>query len=168
VQWFEDAYFLFTVRIFDPSAARRDTNPKRIYCVDHAMVSSVASGILVNSGHLLESLVFTALRRLHPEIYYYKTRSGREVDFLVPIRRRPRLLIQVCESLAAPQTRKRETAALSEAMAELGLRTGIIVTRGEKERIAAEAGTIEVIPAWRFLLDLPDSAAVEHEIPAAQ
>jgi len=168
VQWFEDAYFLFTVRIFDPSVARRDTNPKRIYCVDHAMVSSVASGILVNSGHLLESLVFTALRRLHPEIYYYKTRSGREVDFLVPIRRRPRLLIQVCESLAAPQTRKRETAALSEAMAELGLRTGIIVTRGEKERIAAEAGTIEVIPAWRFLLDLPDSAAVDHEIPAAQ
>ena len=70
--------------------------------------------------------------------------------------------------LAPPQTRKRETAALGEAMAELGLRTGIIVTRGEKERIAAEAGTIEVIPAWRFFLDLPDSEAVDHEIPADQ
>ena len=53
-------------------------------------------------------------------------------------------------------------------MAELGLRTGIIVTRDEQERIAAKAGTIEVIPVWRFLLDLPDSAAVEHEIPADQ
>lgn len=168
VQWFEDAYFLFTVRIFDPSAARRDTNPKRIYCVDHAMVSSVASGILVNSGHLLENLVFAALRRLHPEIYYYKTRSGREVDFIVPARSRPCMLVQVCESLASPQTRKRETAALSEAMAELGLKTGIIVTRSAQERIAAEAGTIEVLPAWRFLLDLPDPAAVEHEIPSDQ
>jgi len=168
VQWFEDAYFLFTVRIFDPSAARRDTNPKRIYCVDHAMVSSVASGILVNSGHLLENLVFTALRRLHPQIYYYKTRSGREVDFIIPARGRPRMLVQVCESLASPQTRKRETAALVEAMTELNLKTGIVVTRSEQERIAAEAGTIEVLPAWRFLLDLPDSAAVEHEISSNQ
>jgi len=117
----------------------------------------VSSGILVNSGHLLENLVFTALRRLHPEIYYYKTKAGREVDFIVPMRGRPRMLVQVCESLAEPQTRKRETAALSEAMAELGLSTGTIVTRNEDERIEAGGGTIEVVPAWRFLLELPES-----------
>jgi len=158
LEWFEDAYFLFTVRIFDASAARRDTNPKRVYCIDHAMVTSVSSGILVNSGHLLENLVFTALRRLHSEIYYHKTKTGREVDFIVPMRGRLKMLVQVCESLAEPQTRKRETAALSEAMAELGLKTGTIVTRNEDERIEAGSGTIEVVPAWRFLLELPESA----------
>ena len=47
------------------------------------MVTSVSSGVLVNSGHLLENLVFTALRRLHPKIYYYKTQVGREVDFVL-------------------------------------------------------------------------------------
>ena len=83
LQWFEDAYFLFTVRIFDASLARSNTNPKKIYCVDHALVSSVSPGILVNAGHLLENLVFMALRRHHPEIYYYKTKTGREVDFIV-------------------------------------------------------------------------------------
>ena len=158
LEWFEEAFFLFTVRIFDASAARRDTNPKRIYCVDHAMVTSVSSGILVNSGHLLENLVFTALRRLHPEIHYYKTRAGREVDFIVPMRGRPPMLVQVCESLAEPRTRQRETVALGEAMAEQGLKTGTIVTRNEEERIRAEAGSIEVVPAWRFLLGLPESA----------
>ena len=168
LEWFEDAYFLFTVRIFDPSLARSNTNPKKVYCIDHALVASVSSGILVNSGHLLENLVFTALRRLHPEIYYYKTKTGREVDFVVPacaaivatgrpMRGRARMLVQVCESLAEPQTRKRETTALSEAMAELGLKTGTIVTRNENERIGAGGGTIEVVPAWRFLLDLPES-----------
>lgn len=156
--WFEDAYFLFTVRIFDASLARSNTNPKKIYCIDHALVTSVSSGILVNSGHLLENLVFTALRRVHPEIYYYKTKSGREVDFIVPLHGRAPMLVQVCESLAEPQTRKRETVALSEAMAELGLKTGTIVTRNEDERIAAGAGTIEVVPAWRYLHDLPESA----------
>lgn len=157
LEWFEDAYFLFTVRIFDASAARRDTNPKRVYCVDHAMVTSVSPGILVNSGHLLENLVFTALRRNHPELYYYKTKTGREVDFILPIRGRPRMLVQVCESLVEPLTRKRETAALGEAMAEQGLKTGTIVTRNEEERMDVKAGTIEVVPAWRFLLDLPES-----------
>ncbi|MFH0810186.1 MAG: ATP-binding protein, partial [Pseudomonadota bacterium] len=69
----------------------------------------------------------------------------------------PRMLVQVCESLAEPQTRKRETTALSEAMAELGIKTGTIVTRNENERIEAGGGIIEVVPAWRFLLDLPES-----------
>ena len=153
LEWFEDAYFLFTVRIFDASLARSNTNPKKVYCIDHALVTSVSSGILVNAGHLLENLVFTALRRIHPEIYYYKTKSGREVDFIVPIRGRLPVLVQVCETLAEPRTRKRETAALGEAMTELGLKTGVIVTRNDSERIEAGSGTIEVVPAWRFLLD---------------
>jgi hypothetical protein len=157
MEWFEDAYFLFTVRIFDASIARSNTNPKKVYCVDHALVTSVSSGILVNSGHILENLVFTALRRLHPKIYYYRTKNGREVDFVVPLRKRARMLIQVCESLAEPQTRKRETAALSEAMAELGLKSGTIVTRGEDEQIDAGGRAINVVPIWRFLLDLAKS-----------
>ncbi len=115
----------------------------------------MSSGIPVNSGHLLENLVFTGLRRLHPEIYYYKTKTGREVDFIVPMRGHARMLVQVCESLAEPQTRKREAAALGEAMGELGLKTGTIVTRNEDERIDTGGGTIEVVPVWRFLLDLP-------------
>jgi uncharacterized protein len=157
LKWFEDAYFLFTVQIFDSSAARRDNNPKRLYCIDHAMVTSVAAGILVNSGHLLENLVFTALRRINPEIYYYKTKTGREVDFIVPMSGKSRILIQACESLADPQTRKREIVALSEAMAELGTKSGTIVTRSGDEQIQTDTGTINVIPAWRFLLDIPET-----------
>lgn len=56
LEWFEDALFLFTVRIYDASLARANTNPKKVYCVDHALVRSVGSGILVNAGHLLENL----------------------------------------------------------------------------------------------------------------
>lgn len=157
LEWFEDAYFLFTVRIFDASLARSKTNPKKIYCIDHALVTSVSSGILVNSGHLLENLVFTALRRVSPGIYYCKTKGGLEVDFIAQMRDRSRLLVQVCESMAEPQTRKREVTALSEAMAELGLKAGTIVTRSEEEEIKVDGGKIEVVPVWRFLLNLPES-----------
>jgi len=157
IEWFEDAYFLFTVRLFDASLARSNANPKKIYCIDHAMVCSVSSGILVNTGHLLENLVFTALRRLYPEIYYYKTKTGKEVDFIIQMRGRSKMLTQVCESLAEPQTRKRELAALNEAMAETGMKTGTIVTRKEEERINTSNGTIDVIPIWRYLLNFPET-----------
>lgn len=159
VAWFEDAYFLFTVRIYDASLARSNTNPKKVYCIDHALVTSAASGVLINSGHLLENLVFIALRRVYPEVFYYKTRSGREVDFVIPVRGHSKLLVQVCESLAGPQTRKRELASLEGAMAELGLKEAIIVTRNEEDTVETGLGTIRMVPAWRFLLDMPDQGS---------
>jgi hypothetical protein len=155
--WFEDAYFFFSVRVFDASLARSHSNPKKAYCVDHAVIPSLASGVLVNSGHLLENLVFAGLRRAFPEVFYGKTKAGREVDFVVPMRTGPPMLVQVCESLADPQTRKRELAALSDAMRELGCKTGTIVTRGEDERIDTNVETVQAVSAWRFLLDLPET-----------
>ena len=150
--WFEDSYFLFTVRLFDASLRRANVNPKKIYCIDHSFVSSVSSGILLNSGHLLESLVFAALRRAYHKIYYYRTRSGKEVDFIVLSPERKRSLVQVCESLADARVKKRELAALEEAMLELKLNTASIVTRSEDGEITLGAGKVAIVPAWRFLL----------------
>ncbi len=156
LDWFEDAYFLFTVRIFDASIARRNTNPKKIYCIDHSLVTSITSGILVNSGHLLENLVFSTIRRISSKIYYYKTKKGREVDFIAFPNKHSKLLIQVCESLSDPKTRKREITALNEAMHELGLKSGLIVTQNDNEKIKVTSGVIEVLPIWRFLLNFSD------------
>lgn len=91
----------------------------------------------------------TALRRVTPDIFYYKTRAGREVDFIAQQQDRSRLLAQVCES-----------------MAELKLAHGSIVTRGEEEQIEVESGRIDVVPPWRFLLNLQGSALSQrHPAP---
>lgn len=157
LNWFEDALFLFTVRIFDASITRAKVNPKKIYCVDHSLIASVSSGILVNSGHLLENLVFVALRHLTSEIHYYKSKTGREVDFVVTFGAQRRL-IQVCESLRNPATRKRELGALRDAMSELQVNTGEIVVRdgAAVAEIQLDVGSVHVVPAWRFLLDLSE------------
>ncbi|MFO7811058.1 MAG: DUF4143 domain-containing protein, partial [Candidatus Delongbacteria bacterium] len=153
MQWFEDAYIFFTVRIFDASLARSNTNPKKIYCIDHSLVRSVSSGILVNSGHLLENLVFITLRRCGKNVYYYKCGSGKEVDFIITDKSGKKMLVQVCESMADPKTKKREISALAEAMAELKLNSGIIVTLDKEETIQVETGEINLIPAWRFVYE---------------
>ena len=156
IKWFEDAYFLFSVRLFDASLSRSNANPKKIYCIDSALVTSIASGVLVNSGFLLENIVFIALRQRATKIFYYKTHDGREVDFLVQYADRSKALIQVCESLMNTDTRQRETQALLKAMIELKHTTAIIVTRNEADQLQFEDGKcIEVVPVWQYLLSAP-------------
>ena len=152
LSWFEDAYFLFSVRLFDASVTKSNMNPKKVYCIDHAMVVSTSSGILTNRGHLLENLVFLSLRRSRENICYYRTRSGREVDFIVPRRGEKPLLVQVCDTLANPATRAREITALQEAMAETNQPHAFLVTFGEQGTETTDNGTITILPAWSFLL----------------
>jgi len=152
LNWFEDAYFFFTVRVFDASLARSNTNPKKIYCIDHGLIQSASSGILTNSGHLLENMVFLVLRRQFNPVYYYKTADGREVDFIVRDHRGELQLIQVCESLKNKETKNREILALQTAMNELNLHSGVIITLHDEEEIKTDAGTIKCIPAWKMSL----------------
>jgi hypothetical protein len=162
VDWlvaFEDAGLLFSVNIFASSPTRISVNPRKVYCIDHALTASISSGILTNRDSLLENLVFTSLRRVTPEIFYHKTKTGREVDIvaLPPSasgQERAIRLIQVCASLADPRVRQSEVRSLSEAMVELAVAEGIIVTWRTDETIPVGFGTIQVVPVWRFLLEM--------------
>jgi len=136
VDWlaaFEEAGLLFSVNIFSSSPTRISVIPRKVYRVDHALVTSVSSGILTNRDSLLENLVFTALCRVTPEIFFHKTKTGREVDLVVllpsvPGQERTILLVQVCASLADPRVKQSEVRSLSEAMVELAVAEGTIVT----------------------------------------
>lgn len=152
VEWFEDVYFLFSVKIFSPSISKQNANVKKIYCIDHSMVTSIAPKILENKGHLLENMIFTHLRRHTEQIYYYRTKNGKEIDFIWMDNRGNRHLMQISFSLKDPATRKREISSLSFAMEELNLRQSTIITYNEEDLIKVETGTIRIIPAWKYML----------------
>lgn len=153
VEWLQDAYALFPVKIFHPSLSVQNANTRKIYGADHAMVRSISTGILVNAGHLLENLVFTHVRSITDRIHYYRTAKGREVDFIWQGDGQAWQLVQVCETLAQPDTRKREITALQEAMQECQIGNATIVTRDSDETVETADGVIRVIPAWRYLLE---------------
>ncbi|MFQ5751931.1 MAG: ATP-binding protein [bacterium] len=154
IQWFEDTYFIFSVKIFDLSIAKQNVNAKKAYCIDHSLVISVSPGLSENKGLLLENLIFSHLRRISQRIFYYRTRKGNEVDFLWLDNKDNPNLVQVCFSLTASQTKKRELKAVGEAMQELDINHSIIVTLDEEKEIKNNNQVIQVIPAWKFLLNI--------------
>jgi len=152
IDWFEDAYFLFSVKIFSQSVAIQNVNAKKVYCIDHAMINSVTSGISANSGHLLENIIFLHLRRTTENIYYYRTSNGKEVDFVWLDRQKKKHLVQVSLSMADLVTKKREMTSLVQAMDELSLTEASVVTLNEDQQIEKDGKKIRIIPAWKFLV----------------
>lgn len=152
IGWLEDAFVLFSVRMWDHSLARQNVNPRKIYMVDHAMAASCDASYAEKRGFLLENLVFTHLRRQTEQIHYYRTRSGFEVDFLVGSGQSEHL-VQVAWDLDDAATLYRETKALYQAMEEQGIPSATIVT-WDSERLIESAGKrIRVLPIRKFLLE---------------
>ena len=151
--YIEDAHLVYTVEMFTPSQARRNSNPRKAYPVDPALSRTVAFAKPEDLGHRLENLVYLELRRRgRTEIGYIKTEGGFEVDFCA---RGPDELelVQVCADLSDPATRARELRATQAAMEETGARTATLVTLREDEDLPAGTGEIRIRPAWRWLLE---------------
>lgn len=157
LQWFEDAYFIFSVSRYTPSVVKQAREFRKLYCIDHALAASLSAGILRNRGQQLENIVFLALRRLTPDVYYYKTTEGYEVDFLALQREtETKWLVQVSESIDEPRTRARELRALAAAMVETHTAEGWLVTESARDEVTLPEGTIHILPATDFLLGLPE------------
>ena len=75
------------------------------------------------------------------------------------------LAIQVAHSITE-RTRKREVQSLAKlSRVQGGIRWLVIVTKEEQETIAVGSTSIEVIPAWRFLLQLAEPGALATDMP---
>ncbi len=152
IDWFEDTFFLFTVKKYDKSFSKQNLNPKKIYCIDHALVNSVVPAIAEKKGYLLENMVFCHLRRKTDEIFYYKTRQGNEVDFYWMDETGTPGLVQVAWELNDESTKKREIRSLLQAMDETGVTTANIITKNHSETLHIDNKEIHIFPAWWYFL----------------
>lgn len=154
--YFEDAYCLFSVPLFSFSEQQRMINPVKIYPVDPGMITAYTLKTNFEQASRLETVVFGHLRRSIEQVYYYKTASGKEVDFLIqtmPGVLESIQLFQVCVDLSDPKTRARETSALEEAMQTLGIKHSKILVLDGEEDIKVSSGVIQVQSVWIFLLE---------------
>jgi uncharacterized protein len=150
------AFLLATVPVHDPSLKRRSLAPRKVYAVDTGLANRVSLSFSHNLGALTENLVYLELARQGSDISYYRTASGREIDFACRRGRALDKLIQVTLSLADPQVRAREIGALTEALAEQTLDSALVLTESDREDIAVGKRTIRVRPLASWLCGLAE------------
>lgn len=142
-----EAYLILPVTNIADNLTDKFSNPK-YYFIDNGIISLLALDIRTS---LLENIV--ALKLLSDygskdAVYFYN--HGVEVDFYVP---RTETAVQVCYTMNdAEGTFERETKALVKIQSRLSCRRNIIVTYGDEDVIEKDGVRIEVIPAWKFLL----------------
>ena len=153
---FEQAYLIFSIKKYDFSLKKQMINPKKVYCIDNAMIGSNSFSFSENKGRLLENLVFLELKRKKKEIYYHKNKF--ECDFLVFEKLKIVEAMQICLKLDM-YNKEREINGLVEALKEHKLKEGLILTLNQEDEIKIDNtknGTskkIIVKPVWKWLLE---------------
>lgn len=152
VKYLCDAYLFFPVELEDRSLTRQKKNPVKYYAIDVGLVRAMSLNPGGDSGHMLENLVFLHLHRLGWRTTYVVTKSGgKEIDFLAThsVTKEKRLL-QVSYKLGNPATMERELSGFNRAAEYLEVKKRLIVTWEDECELD---GGIQVIPAWKFLLE---------------
>jgi predicted AAA+ superfamily ATPase len=128
LEYLEDAYLIFPVKLYSESVRKVQSNPRKIYAVDPGLVNAYTFSRNKNFGHLFENIVYLMLRRTGHKVYYYLTLQDRyEVDFLTQSPEGELQLFQVCWDIQDLETLARETRALNIAKQELNV-DGMLIT----------------------------------------
>jgi hypothetical protein len=148
VAWLEDSYLIFSMPKFSFSLKKQIYNPKKVYCVDTALAGVNSLSMSKDYGRKLENLIYLHLRKARQTIYYYSEKN--ECDFIVVQKGQPIEAIQVCYQLTTDNL-KRELKGLEEAMAELNLENGLIITHNQEDVFEVNGKVVKAIPAWKYL-----------------
>lgn len=155
--YLEEAYLIFSLLRYSTKAIQRIKSPKKVYVVDNGFINAKAIQHSPDTGKMMENLVFVELvkRGMKPnhELFYYKTRNDREIDFVIKKGIEIDALIQVCYEMKTPEVEQRETKALVEAGSELKAKNLILLTWDEKREIQQAGMTIHVKPLGEWLLE---------------
>jgi predicted AAA+ superfamily ATPase len=157
INYLEEAYLIFSLLRYSPKSRERIKSPRKVYAVDNGFVTAKAVQHSPDKGKLMENLVFVELvkRGYEPnrELFYYKTRNDREIDFVVKKGIEVVELIQVCYESINPDVEQREVKALVEASGELNVQKLTVLTWDEKREVKKDKVTVQFIPLWEWLLE---------------
>lgn len=155
LHYLESAYLIFTLDQYAFSVGVQTVAAKKTYGIDTGLMETMGFQFSKNVGKYLENIVYLELRRRNSaphSIYYYKTKNNYEVDFCLREGKNIKQLIQVAEHLDDIKIREREIRALNEAMDELNLTNGWIITLDQTETIKMGNKIIQCIAVVNWML----------------
>jgi predicted AAA+ superfamily ATPase len=150
VSYFEDSYLIFTINRFDYSLKKQQVSQKKAYCIDPGFLKANSLSFSSDYGRILENIVFLNLRRKNNQLFYFKKKY--ECDFLVKEKEKITGAYQVCYKMDS-DNKDREINGLVEAMDELKLKNGFILTYDQEDLIKIDGKKIIIKPVWKWLLE---------------
>lgn len=121
VEYLRNAYMVYEVKKFDYSLKKQNLNDRKYYSADLGLANLYRVGNLQFRGDDLETIVYLELLRRGYKVYYYKTASNQEIDFVLELENKIVELIQVGKTLENEKTKKRKMDVFSKTIEELKL-----------------------------------------------
>ncbi len=151
----QDSSVIFFLARYSNKVYIRESWPKKVYVCDTGLTK--VARFSRDTGKLMENAVFLELLRLKNkrpliDIYYYKSKDGKEVDFVLRQGDRILMLLQVCLDLSDPEVKKRETKALLKAAKELGCDNLLVINWDYEGEESFERKKIRYIPLYKWLI----------------
>jgi predicted AAA+ superfamily ATPase len=155
VEKLQDTMIFFFLDKYSPEIRLRTSWPRKVYLVDMGL----AWRLPYDRGRLIENAVFLELKRrqkLSPlsEIYYYRDRNDREVDFLIKNGENVTGLIQVTYASNKHDLREGEVKNLVAASKELRCNNLLVITWDYEAEEKVNGKKIKFVPLWKWLLNL--------------
>lgn len=152
VEYLKNAYMIYEVKKFDYSLKKQNLNDRKYYAPDLALANLYRVGNLQHRGDDLETIVFLELLRRGYKIYYYKTSSNQEIDFLLELDNKIVELIQVTKSIDHESTKKREIDPFAKTIEELQL-TDVKCTIISEDKSKKIDEVVSVVNILEWLLE---------------
>jgi len=146
LHFLEESFFMVHINNFQKSFLQRETERKTFF-IDNGFLTILS--LDVDVPKLFENLIFLEFFKAGKEIYYFRQKE--ECDFVIKSGDKITEAVQVCWELT-DLNREREIAGLVDAMNFLDLPQGIIVSNSQEETLHLNGKSIEVKPAWKWLL----------------
>lgn len=156
LSYLEESFLVFILNRFSFKVKEQIKTPKKVYIVDNGFCSYMSPGFSMDYGKLMENLVFVEIMRrgykLNKDVFFYKTRNNKEVDFILKKGINIEKLIQVCYKIEDLKTKERETKALIEASQDLDCDDLLVITWDVEDEKISQGKKIKFIPIWKWLL----------------
>lgn len=150
--YFIETYLYREIRCFSESMRKQLRSLSKFFCVDPVLAQTCG----YHGGDVgywkLENLVFNTLIKIYKEIWYWTSKSGHEIDFVVKEKDGSLTGFQVAYSLTDEKTKLREIRAIEDGFKELKLKSAFIITDNEFEEISIYKNHVQVVPFYRWCL----------------
>ncbi len=153
-EYLEEVYLFMYLPRFDSKLKLMAKADKKVYIVDNGFIEARAFELSRNLGRLLENLIFMELLKRgydlkKYELFYYRSKNNREIDFVCRKGIKVEQLIQVCYDMSSPKTRNREIDSLIQCSKELNCHLTVI-TWNEEASIEIDGEIINIVPLWKW------------------